>query len=1569
MIKPNWNIFKAKFSENPEYNFEWFCYLLFCKEYNRKFGVFRYINQAAIETEPIKVDDEVIGWQAKFYDVALSDRKDTILSTIEKSKKYYPSLTKLIFYTNQEWGQTKGKKPKGLIEIEKKLKELNIVLEWRTASFFESEFVVNDNKLFSKHFFMMDKSVFDLLEEQKKHTENVLNGIHSNIIFNDQNIEITRNKYVEDLKENKSKILILSGAGGVGKTAIIKKLYGSFNQVETPLFVFKATEFELRHINDLVSNFSIYDFAEITQELDNKTIVIDSAEKLLDLKNTDPFKEFLSIVIRDKWQILFTTRTHYLENLYTDLSEIYNVTPLKINIDVLDEVEINQLSEEYSFSLPKDERLLTLIKNPFYLNAYLKNYSNTNELDYSAFKTKLWNKEIKKSQPERERCFFNTVKERITSGQFFISLNCESGILHELVKDGILGYEEKGYFITHDIYEEWALEKIIEIEYAKRTDELDFFDKIGQSLAMRRSFRNWLSEKLLLEDESMKSFIEEVVENSKIAQFWKDELFTSILLSDYSEVFFELFKVELLENEQNLLKRITFILRMSCKDIDNDFFMQLGIKNLNIFSLKYVMTKPKGKGWEYLIQFVFNNIKNIGIKNINFILPIIHDWNSKVHYGEITRFSSLIALQFYEWIMKEDIYWSKDDMKYELFKTIINGSSEIKDELEIIFKKVLKHEWKQHSDPYSDFMEFLLTKFEAYPLVKNLPTYILKIADLFWTYTPQDEDMFYRSSIEVEQYFGLENNRSDYHPASAYQTPIFWSLNSALRETVDFILEFVNKSVENYANSGFDNSVKKVKIYINENTIHEQYISHCLWCMYRGTGSPISPYLLQSIHMSLEKYFLEIGKKADARTLENWLIYLLENSNSASISAVVSSVVTAYPDKTFNVAQILFKTKEFIQQDTSRLVVEKDAESLYSIGKNWGVNTNELHDNERIQTCKDKHRKVNLENLFLQYQFFRNEGVSEEEAEQRQKILWEVLDNYYEELNAFGDDKTWRIFLARMDKRKMNPTLEKANEGVIINFNPELDSDIKEYSENSIAETTDLMKHIPLKLWSENKFKNDEKYKQYSQYEENPKLALDEVRNILEEFDEMKSNNNGKTSLDFSLFNKSIPIFVCCVLVRDYMGSLNNDEKTFCKEMILETAIFSLKEDYQYQISDGVQEVFSVLPILFEIFPNEYENIKSILFFGLFKNEHVGGMLEDAHFNVFSIIAINSLWEKYFEDAQSILFGYIILKPLYDEIVRRIREESYSKRIQFSQDRVWDLFFEENEEIFSKVIESKLNDNDLKNINQLDLYTLKTVFQIIPVKTENVEHKKIVKILVDSFAKALLSKDGHDKVDYSIRHAFFEKYVYFVLNLPQNEIQYYLDPFINQFNKSEIIADLLKEFVIAEDNLNTYDNFWFIWNVFKGKIFKACENGDGIWYMNKIVRSYLFAEVLWKESAKEWRSFKDKDKKFFKEVCESIGHCPATLYSVSKVLNDIGTPYLEYGIIWLSKIFNDNDYMNKKLEINTIYYLEYFLKKYIYKYREKIRTTKNLKDKVVVILNFLIEKGSVVGYMLREKIL
>ena len=104
-------------------------------------------------------------------------------------------MATIVAFKNR-WGVT----PDDLIEVENRVKQLNITLEWRTASFFESEFVVNNNKIFAKHFFTQEKSIFNLLDNQKQHTENILNEIHTRIIFNEQNIEIQRDNCIDELK-------------------------------------------------------------------------------------------------------------------------------------------------------------------------------------------------------------------------------------------------------------------------------------------------------------------------------------------------------------------------------------------------------------------------------------------------------------------------------------------------------------------------------------------------------------------------------------------------------------------------------------------------------------------------------------------------------------------------------------------------------------------------------------------------------------------------------------------------------------------------------------------------------------------------------------------------------------------------------------------------------------------------------------------------------------------------------------------------------------------------------------------------------------------------------------------------------------------------------------------------------------------------------------------------------------------------------------------------------------------------------------------------------------------------
>jgi hypothetical protein len=1582
MIKPNWNIFKAKFSDNPQNNFEWLCYLLFCKEFNRPVGISRYKNQAAMETDPIEQEGEIIGWQARFYETTLSNHKNDLMSTVEKAKTDYPGITKLILYTNQEWVQSKGQAPQGKIDIEEKAKELSIDLDWRTASFFESPFVAIENATISQYFFSLDRSVFDLIKEQQKHSENILNEIQTCIAFNNQTIEIDRSKDLETLKKDSEQVLILSGVGGVGKTAIVKKLYEQLKH-ETPFYLFKGTEFELRNINDLFSGLSFQTFVDAHKDEPHKIIVIDSAEKLLDLKNTDPLKEFLSVLIPNNWKLIFTTRDNYLENLNYEFLEIYKIIPVNINIRHLELKDLNAVSEQYHFLLPKDGKLLELLRNPFYLNEYLKYYSSDEEANYKEFKERLWTNIITKLKPARELGFLRIAFQRAKDGQFFVKPDLEPQNLgEELKRDGILGYESPhGYFITHDIYEEWALEKVIEREFMMKINNNAFFQNIGSALPIRRAFRNWVSEKLLLEYKEIKTFLEEVLVDKAIEQFWKDEVLISVLLSEYSGTFFDLLKAALLADNHELLKKLTFLLRIACKEPDEEFFRQFGIKHIDVFSLKYVLTRPKGHGWKQLIKFVYDNINMIGVKNIYFILPIIYDWNSKFKDGETTRYSSLIALQYYQWIIREDIRFSHDDTKDHLLQTILYGSSEITNELKQILEEVIKNKWKSHRDPYHDLCEVILTKLEGVTACRVLPAEILKLAELFWLRTPKQDDYYRNSSIGVEQYFGIEDShRLEYFPASSYQTPIYCLLQSSLQETVDFILRFTNKTVECFTKSEFaKHEVEEIDVFIeNGKPPIKQYISNRLWCTYRG--SQVAPHVLESIHMALEKYFLERGEHADSKSLESWLLYLLKNSKSASISAVVASIVMAYPEKTFNVAHILFKTKEFFFYDTNRLVIDQGQKSSLSMLKGLsGINpANEIHQNERLKACDDKHRKGSLEHLCLSYQFFRSGETSEEEAKRRQTLLWDIFDNYYRELEKEPEKaestKTWRLYLARMDRRKMSPTTERTEDGILISFNPEIEPELKEYSEKALKRSSEPMKYTALKIWADAKLRNEDKYKQYKQYEDDPALALREVKEIVSKLKRARKKPNHlqlqhSEDESFYLFNYSIPADVCAVLMRDHRKKLSPEEKAFCKDIILDTASSSFGKGYRYQISDGTQSTISVLPVLLEEYPEEKENIKVVLLLTLFNDYPID--MASTGFNAFAIMAIQKLWSDHFRDAQSLLFGYLSLKPKYEELRKRLRDENRDKGIyEHDENQIIETFLHEHEAEVKKVSDNRISAADLGDFKKVELDILKVAFQLLPLKTNNIEHKEIAKAIISEFADKLLSGNRDDRLDYRVRHGFLEKLAYFVLSSEKKDIFDYLKPFLDKFNGSEVIADLFREFIIAEDYLDAYDNFWEVWDLFEGKIIDLCKDGDGYWYVEQIVKSYLFAQTLWKEKATEWHTLKDENKGFFKNMMEKIGHCPSAFYSISKLLNDIGSSYLKEGVSWISNTLQVNKgVLTAKLETNTVYYLENLARKYIYENRQEIRKMAKAKAEILVILDFLIEKGSAIGYLLRENIL
>ena len=1580
MTEINWNNFKAKFNGKETLLFENLAYHLFCNEYNVKKGIFRFKNQTGIETEPIQNETEYVGFQAKYYDTKISDNKDDIIDSIKKAKGKNPNLNKVLFYLNQEFSEStkKNKKdPQYKVDIETEATKINLSIEWRVPSHFEIQLALPENIYLSEYFFSLNKNIVDFLNGLNDHSDNILYSIKNDIKFNNQIIKVDRTKIIENLGKvsEESEIIIISGEGGCGKTAIIKELYKNTNGI-IPFYIFKAAEFNVKNIGtifNLYGEYSVIDFIQIHQQEKNKIIIIDSAEKLSDLENQDVFKEFISALLKNSWRIIFTTRQSYLDDLIFQFIEVYRIPFKQINIENLSNEELYALAIKYNFQLPSDIRLKSLVQNLFYLDEYLQNYQSfDNSINLDHFKDIIWNKKIQNSSFTkdnihilREDCFISIAKARCDSGLFFIKPEkCFNLVLSKLELDEIIQYDSShgGYFITHDIYEEWALNVIIERAYNVAENYNAFFEQIGTSLTIRRAFRKWLSEKLIDYIDDIKSFIENVFFDVTIEVFWKDEILISVLLSDYSSTFFNKFESIILQDELLILKKIAFLLRIACKEVDSTIYRLLG--NNNDVDLKYIFTHPKGSGWNSTIDLIYRKLDLFDPSSISFIIPLLKDWNNNNKKGETTRQASLFALQFYKKIQFEVEFRYSSGIEKELIIIILHGASEIKDELKAIFNEVLKNNWTNHSDAYFELCKsILISNQDNISVLLVLPDFVLKLADLFWFKSVKSSTIYDYDGIGVENYYSLNSNwHHDYHPASTFQTPIYWLLQFSFKETITFILTFTNKSVHSFVESGLDKSVEEIEVIIDDKTRQKQYISHCLWNMYRGIGSPVTPYLLQSIHMALEKHLLDIAKSKDANVIENWLIYLIENSTSASITAVVTSVVLAYPDKFFNIALILFRTSKFFLYENIRVNSEYEVKSLSSIG--YGLNyRNKIYEDERIRTCDDSHRKTSLENLAINYQFFRSEIISEDESVLRQKAIWNIIDDFYKQLpskfNETDDDKTLRLLLTRIDRRKMKPKLKQKDDKIIIDFNPEIDPDLKKHSEEAQNKYTEQMKYVPLKLWAIYKFDKNKKYGDYEQYEKDPKLVLKETKEIMENL------KHSIRSGSFYLFNSSIPAYTCSALIKEYEKELAIDEKQFCKEIIIEYATEPFRPNYQYQISDGIEVAVNSIPYLFNLFPEDRNDLKIILLFILFDPYPIGQYKRVCDYSIETIV--NNLWDISPEDANDIFLGFLKLKPLFDNLKDTIsREKEDYCNYKIPRNQLIEDFKKKYQPEIDDFISKKLKSSDI-HISGCPIEVLETAFQLLPVNTQNDNHLDFITNILPVFCEKLFFDD--EKNDYSLRHRLFSKFSYFILNRETKNINQFIQPFVVSFSSNREMASFFQEIISTEDRINKYEQFWLIWESFYQKIVDLCNNNAN-YYLSEIIHYYLLAWPYWKDTAKEWHSLKEREKLFYRKVVKDIGHCPSVLDSIAKLLNEIGSGFLNDGIFWISEIIEKNKKNSReKLETNTIYYIEILIRKYIYINRTKIKHDIMIKNKILVILNFLIERSSVNAYLLREDLL
>ncbi len=1566
LAKVDWNAFEYIHSSNSRDAFQNLTEQLFCFEFKQPYGIYRYYNQPHIETMPVRVGNDYIGFQSKYYDAstALSDKEQELINAIDGAYTRYPGINKMILYINKEAGMStaKGKTAPAYIErIVSHGASKGITVEWRGLNELETMLLNPVNSFLRDYFFATDGGIRKVFAHIKDHTNTIFKSLSSEIKYRDQIIKISHPcAKLESLWDSDKNISILHGNGGCGKSGLVKDMFEHIT--EYPVMAFKATDFDCSSLSEFSRKFGDCIWDDLLQSFDDsprKLCIIDSAEKALSMEYQDTLYYGIQALHSHGWKILFTIRSMYIDNftncvLRTDsFDEVYIPT---LSVEMLSELE-----QKYSFSLPVNPELRDLLCNLFYLNLYLSQERMSETQTTADFFESIWQYVICKTSVQansmhmRRGKMICKIAQNIADSGFFyyipddntdwdaITALHESEILH---LDNTMG----GYFFAHDVYEELVLRQIISQEFSRKVSASSFFSSIGDSLLVRKSFRIWLHNQFEFSFENIEQFLSEVLQSTEISSVWKDDILIA-LMSENNNIFTNHLDNILEKEDYVLLPRAIHLLNTACKIIDNDLCQKLFTPDEIKTNIIYRHVKPAGMGWSYLISYIYANREKITWSSITISLAIemLYAWTRHNPEGATTRNAGLVALFFYSKVAGINRTYSLDEAQIsKVCDAILFSAIEINTELSCILEEVISKEQTSHRELYYSLCNHLLENtFNTGKLCESNPDIVIRLAKCFWLEGNQNTSKW-GHGIDLGPHFGLrEHTDHMYYPASAFQTPILVLLKTAPVQAVDFIVELFDYATNAYQNSRLNIDYKEIsdiEIVLSDHEKVRQKISERLWKMHRGTH--VGPHLLVSVLMALERWLYEILPTLPDKTADAFCMKLISRTSSTAITSVIVSMVIAYPQKLFKTACCLLQTKEIFRYDLSRLTSERTAGLFPPIA------SNKIFTDERQRSNSLPFRKKRFEEILLDYQI-NQVDLTDEAYKAKMTDLYSAFDKAFspeEQLPTYA-----KFVLYRMDIRKMSLVkAEDADGKKQIALVPELPDTMVQIQKQTQKNGEKDEKFARLRLWTTAHMEQRiSDYMQYSEYESNPINAL----NVGLEFVE----NPCFVQLD-NLFM----VYVAAVLLIDFQDKLDPDSLDTCQQMILHQIQKVIDERGYHSVGDGTDAAIAALPALLgKTRKYSVKEDPSILLLMLLCD---CGFQRNYAIKIFS----EKMWQH--EDlAHKIISLFINLKPLYDKEVSKHNGISPFK------------FFKKHISLIKSTLEQPIQ--PLPDYSTLSTSALITLNLLMPKEPCELVFSVLKQTGVLLWPKIFKDRwQYHDDDNWSEKHEQSHTYINWfskaLLQLDSTEQNCVLSLLLPYLNGYDVFKDLLSSLIFTEDALKRVSSFWNVWNQLfptiealcekeKESILKLSQTTLGTHYRrcsDELITTYMLASPWWKEGIKEWHTLRQEDSNFFATAVTKIGYHPAVLYSVTHILNSVGFIYANEGVKWLATLILNNSHLcTCDLLTNTLYYLEEYVQQFCNNNRNNIKRNAEIKNALATVLNFLVDRGSTCGYMLREQ--
>jgi len=1312
-------------------------------------------------------------------------------------------------------------------------------------------------------------------------------------------------------------IVIISGEGGIGKSAIAKDFLGHLFSGENAYLAFKADTLDQPSLARSLSEIGVHrDFSTILSQwvlMPRLLIYIDGFEKLYESSHREALEELLANVKTvSRVRIIATCRDYAIETLrkkYRIGKEEMGIVPLSS----LSDWELERIATQKSALRPliENPRLRKLVELPLYLDLasqIVDSLDNKREINEADFKNALWERLIEKKgwgslgQSRRRVAVFSTlVLKRAREKVPFVQADDPSEI------DTIAGLELDGLLIkhpamdayapAHDIFEDMVVVRHLQECFEHKVNALSFLASIDSNPVFRRGIRLWIQ--TLIDDHPVEAnaFLTDILPHHTASDSLVDEILVGILGAKEPYELLNRTKSVLLADNGSLFLKIFRLLKVA-------------------YVKPYTGEDPErkvtttGQGWSALLQIMDENYAAQRKLFDAILVDLLRHWTFQFGPDDpLPEQGNIVAKYCFELLREQSgNYRSRDKQGVlaTLFSVAPLAEQGIRDLLlaAIDSKKTDKELGPFPASFYEDLFKMILVDtVKCVGLYKILPELIMDIARMEWY---SDRILENHESDYLEASFGLVSYPYKYFSASAYQTPFrYWfRYHSAL--ATDFVLEICNRSLTFYRQSEYvkTGGIEDIDLRLSDGSDIRQSANGSLWAAYRGLGS--SPYLIQSILMAYEAHLLERIDQLSPDYFE----HLLRKSHSVLITGVLASIAMAYPLVFHDKVIVLFTLRELFGFDIGRYSGEMTASHHTEIGNEYYF----VH--ERHLANALKHRKTNLEFLVRQLQLYFPDTVNH------------VIDVHLAVVTA--NDPSWKLALTRMDLRHTTPSFNEERTQVIFTPNP-LPEDLQEYVEEGRDDQGQYMDYISTVMWASRAFRDENE--QAVSFEEWEKRA-----NLIKTEEFKRNQPHGDISKSVSAIG-----------LRDFYDRLDSGQLKMAAEDItadLETTVNQLKAGYFGSAHDVFYKAdFSVLPILLQkelssFVSGEYIMQTILAFLVLLPTDDKKDLIMGIRRHLWAID--QAFAEQCFQ---------LSLKLAKNQ---RVNQEIYQLRYQYKDD---DLI-REVDKILHRVINAPAI--NLPSIN-LAIDGRKWILwglALVPDELLLSTYKNYLQQLIVGLG--LLSDLDDYRQDDIVRGFKGLLTDLLMANADKNAQEILISLLYVEKTQFKFVLDCLEELIAKGHDSRYPPNLWTHLNTLLS-------------YAVQVSGKVGFFRVLLLASLRNpYRCHKLPEQSPGRAVHQWLiaeGSADSNLIdAVFRLLAGVGSVYQPDSLSWLMKGMPDRAAYGRVLIIDDSY-METYIQQLYEHHRGHISRNRDQMDYFILLLNVLIERGSTLAFRIRDDII